>query len=337
MTLTRRALTAALALAPLGARPLRSASARAQVAPMSVLATFSIVGDVVRNVGGDAIALEVLVGPDGDAHTFEPSPDDIAKVADATLIFENGVGFETWLDDIYASSESAATRVAVAEGLTLLDLEAPGHEEDEEHAEGEEHEVGEEHETGAEHAEGEEHGEQDPHVWHDVRNVIAEVAVVRDALGAADPANAETYAANAETYLAQLADTQAFATAEAGKLPPERRRLVTSHDALGYLASAYGFEIVGTALGSLSTETADPSAGEIADLVEEIRAAGVPAIFAENIEGTDLMSQIADDAGVVLAPRLYTDALGEPGGEAATYVDMVRYNMTTIVTALGGA
>lgn len=329
MTLTRRALTAALAMAPLGPRVLSSASARAQAAPIPVLATFSILGDVVRNVGGEAIALEVLVGPDGDAHTFEPSPSDIAKIADATLIFENGVEFETWLDDVYASSDSTATRVAVAEGLPLLELEEHGHEEGEEHTDEASPESG--HDEGEEHEEG----EQDPHVWHDVQNVIAEVAVIRDALAAADPANAETYAANADAYVAQLTELDAFAAAEAEKLPPERRKLITSHDALGYLAAAYGFEIVGTALGSLSTETADPSGGEIAELVEQIKAAGVPAIFAENIEGTDLMQQIADDAGVALAPPLFTDALGQPGSQGATYIEMVRYNMTTIVTALG--
>ena len=341
MTLSRRTLAAALAMAPLGPKLIGTASARAQTAPLPVLATFSILGDVVRNVGGDVIALEVLVGPDGDAHTFEPSPSDIAKIADATLVFENGVAFEEWLDDVYASSDSAATRVAVAEGLPLLDIEGlPTEEgddhEDEEHADEASPEAG--HDGEEEHQEEEhEHGELDPHVWHDPRNMVAEVAVIRDALSAADPANAPTYAANADVYLAVLGETQAFLVAEVEKLPADRRKLVTSHDALGYFAAAYGFEIVGTALGSLSTETADPSGGELAELVEQIKAAGVPAIFVENIEGTDLMRQIAADAGVALAPPIYTDALGEPGGEAGTYVDLVRYNMTTIVAALGGA
>jgi ABC-type Zn uptake system ZnuABC Zn-binding protein ZnuA len=336
MTLTRRSFATAIALTPLAPAALRARSASAQAAPIPTLATFSIIGDVVRNVGGELIALDVLVGPDSDAHTFEPSPSDITKVSDATLIFENGVGFEPWLDDIYGSSDSSATRVAVAEGLTLLGLEEHGHE-GEEQAEGDEAHDEDNHDE-EEHAEGEEereHDERDPHVWHDVKSVIAEVAVIRDALAAADSANAATYAANAVAYLAQLTDLEAFVTAEVEKLPQERRKLITSHDALGYLA-AYGFEIVGTALGSLSTETADPSGGEIAGLVEEIMATGVPAIFAENIEGTDLMRQIADDAGVALAPPVFTDALGQPDSPGATYIDMVRYNMTTIVTALGG-
>ena len=327
MTVSRRTLSTVLAMAPLGPRLLRPAPARAQAAPIPVLATFSILGDIVRNVGGEAIALEVLVGPDGDAHSYEPTPSDIARVADATLIFENGIEFETWLDDIYASSDSAATRVVVTDGLEIHYFGEPNHGGD----------ALPDGATPEASSEAEEGGERDPHVWHDIRNVIGEVAVIRDALSAADPANAATYRANADAYTAQLTELDTFARAEAAKLPPERRKLVTSHDALGYLADAYGFQVVGAALASFSTETADPSAGDIADLVEEIRATGVPAIFAENIEGTDLMRQIADDAGVALAPPLFTDALGQPGSKGATYVDMVRYDMTTIVTALGGA
>lgn len=328
------------------------ATAQAQDEPLKVVATFSILGDIVANIGGDAIELEVMVGPDGDAHTFEPSPSDIAKLTDADVIVENGVEFETWLDDVYEASDSEAIRVVATDGLALLEIgegddhegeehEGEGspeahHDEDEEHADGasleaDHDEEGEEHE-GEEH----EHGEQDPHVWQSVQNVIGEVAVIRDALVAADPDAAATYQANADAYLAQLTELDAFITAEVAALPAESRKLVTSHDALGYFADAYGFEIVGTALGSLSTETADPSGGELAALVEQIRAAGVPAIFAENVANIGLMEQIAEDAGVVLAPGLYTDALGPAGSDGETYVEMMRYNATTIVTALGG-
>lgn len=329
--------------------PLATAQAQAQDEPLKVVATFSILGDIVANIGGDAIELEVIVGPDGDAHTFEPSPSDIVKLTDADVIVENGVEFETWLDDVYEASDSEAIRVVATDGLTLLELgehegeehEGEGspeahHDEDEEHADGaspeaDHDEEGEEHE-GEEH----EHGEQDPHVWQSVQNVIGEVAVIRDALVAADPDAAATYQANADAYLAQLTELDAFITAEVAELPAESRKLVTSHDALGYFADAYEFEIVGTALDSLSTETADPSGGELAELVEQIKAAGVPAIFAENVANTGLMEQIAADAGVVLAPGLYTDALGPAGSDGGTYVEMMRYNATTIVTALGG-
>lgn len=190
-------------------------------------------------------------------------------------------------------------------------------------------------ETGGEDHAGHGHGEVDPHIWHDVQHATVMVANVRDGLVAADPANAATYRANAAAYLAELnaLDAEVFARVEA--LPEDRRKLVTTHDTFGYFADRYGFEVLGTALGSVTTEAADPSAGEIAALVEEIRASGVPAIFAENIANPDLMRRIADEAGVELAPTLYTDALGEPGSTGETYLAMVRHNVTTIVTALG--
>jgi ABC-type Zn uptake system ZnuABC Zn-binding protein ZnuA len=161
------------------------------------------------------------------------------------------------------------------------------------------------------------------------------VEAIRDALAKADPTGADIYKANAEKYLAELKTLDDEIVAETNKLPQERRKLVTAHDTFGYFAKRYGYEILGTALGSISTETADPSAGELAELVEQIKAAGVPAIFAENIHNPGLMDRIASEAGVTLGPTLYTDALGEPGSDGDTYLKMMRYNVTTIVTALG--
>ena len=322
MTLTRslRILTIALFLASgigLGTRARVTAQDHES---LTVVATFSILGDVVRNVAGDAVDLTVIVGADGDAHTFEPKPNQIAALADADLIFENGISFETWLDDMYDASGSNATRVVVTDGLPLLafgghdDVSAATHTNDD----------------------GHQSDEHDPHVWNDVANVVAEVTTIRDALIAADPANAGTYTANATTYTQQLQDLDASIRQMVGTIPAEERVLVTSHDALAYFAHAYGFTIAGTALGSLSTEASDPSAGEIGKLIEQIKATGVPAIFAENAESGDLMEQIARDAGVTLAPRLYTDALSKDDGPAATYIALMTYNATTIVTALGG-
>ncbi len=325
--MTRRFLHAALlplaivlALFPLSS----PGSAGAQQGEhLRVVATFSILGDIVWNVAGDAVDLTVMVGPDGDAHTFEPNPDQIGALADADLIVENGAGFEPWLDDVYEASGSSATRVTVTEGLALLAFAGNQHEdghEDEDHT--------------AE--DGHDHGDHDPHAWHDVANVIHEAGTIRDALSAADPANAATYAANADTYIAQLQTLDADIRAQVETIPPEERVLFTSHDSLAYFARAYGFSIAGSAFGSVSTEAADPSAGEIAALIDEIREAGVPAIFAENVENSDLMEQIADDAGVELAPTLFTDALSESDGPAATYIALMTYNIATIVTALGG-
>ncbi len=271
---------------------------------LKVIATYSILGDLVRNVGGDEVELRTLVGPGGDAHEFEPSPADGVALAEAALIFENGLELETWLDDLYSASGSKATRVVVTEGIEPLAA-----------------------------SEGEP-GEVDPHVWHDAAHVMRMVGRIRDNLVQADPAHTDTYTANAEAYLTQLRELDAWIADQVNTLPDDRRKLVTSHDTFGYFARRYGFEILGTALGSVSTAVADPAAGEIAELVEEIKAAGVPAIFAENVSNPRLMEQIALEAGVQLAPALYTDALGEPGSDGDTYLKLIRYNVTTIVTAL---
>ena len=255
------------------------ASAAAQTPagePLSVVASFSILGDLVQRVGGDAVRVTTLIGPGVDAHTYDPAPADLVVLEDADLIFENGLGFEPWLDRFFESAQPGGERVVVTAGITPR---AAG-----------EHE---EHEGDAE----EDHGAFDPHVWHDVANAIVIVGNIRGALVAADPANAALYEAN---------------------------------------AAAYGFEILGTALGSLSTEAGDPSARQIVQLIGEIAAAGVPAIFAENVANPDLMTSIAAEAGVILAPTLYSDALGPAGSPGATYMEMMRSNVSTIVAALRG-
>jgi ABC-type Zn uptake system ZnuABC Zn-binding protein ZnuA len=161
------------------------------------------------------------------------------------------------------------------------------------------------------------------------------VEAIRNALVGADPTNAAVYALNADAYLAELRALDASIVEAVAQVPETRRQLVTTHDTFGYFARRYGFTVLGTALGSLSTEAADPAAGQIAELVEAIRATGVPAIFAENIANPALMETIAAEAGVALAPTLYTDALGEPGSPGETYLGMMRFNVDTIVTALG--
>ena len=289
----------------------------AQAQPLNVVATFSILGDFVENVGGDLVDLTVLVGPDGDTHEYEPKPSDSVALSEAALVFENGLGLETWLDDLFSASDSGATRITVSDGVEA----APANEEDE-------------HEEG-EHEEGEhEHGEFDPHVWHSVPNAVQMVENVRAALVAADPANAETYDANAEAYTAELQALDTYIRERVATLPEERRKLVTSHDTFGYFAHEYGFDVVGAVLPSVSTENADPGAGEIADLIEQVRAAGVPAIFAENVTNPSLVNQVAASAGVTVAPTLYTDALGAAGTPGETYLSLERYNVDTIATAL---
>lgn len=281
---------------------------------LRIVTTHSILGDMVKNVGGDAIELRVLVGPDGDAHTFEPTPQDGVALKEAKLIVENGLQFEEWLDELYTSSGSQAVRAVAADGLEALPTPEEGG-----------------------HLDGEtepEHSEFDPHIWHSTANAAQMVKNIQNALSAADPANAATYKANAEKYLAEIMALETYIKEQVNTLPAERRKLVTSHDTFGYFARDYGFEIVGTALGSISTESGDPAANKLAKLINDIKAAGVPSIFAENVANEKLMTQIATGAGVKLAPTLYTDALGPSGSVGETYLKMMRYNVETIVTAL---
>jgi len=285
--------------------------------PVEVVATYSILGDLVENVGGQNVELTTLVGPNGDAHTFEPAPSDNAKLAEADVVFENGLEFETWLDDLYESSGSGAERTVVTEDLDLLPIA------EEEHG----------HEEEAEGAHEEEHGEYDPHVWHAPTNAVVMVESIRDALAEADPENAEAYERNAGEYISKLEGLDADVREQVDSIPEGNRTLFTSHDTFGYFAERYGFG-VDTALASVSTGAGDPSAGETAELVEEIEASGVPAIFGENVSNSSVMENIASEAGVELAPTLYTDALGEPGTEGSTYVRMVRYNVSTMSEAL---
>ncbi|MFO0823974.1 MAG: zinc ABC transporter substrate-binding protein [Gemmataceae bacterium] len=280
---------------------------------LRVVATHSILGDLVKNVAGDNAEVVMLVGPDADAHTFDPSPQDGITVAEAAVVFENGVGFETWLDKLYASSGSKAQRVVVTKGLKLRQgdcLHAP-----------------------AERSEPHEH-EDDPHVWHDVKNAIPMVEVVRDRLAEIDPPHADKYRANATAYLAKLDSLHNWVEETTRTLPPDRRKLVTNHDTFGYFADRYEFKVVGTALQSISTEASDPSAAAFAKLVDAVKGQKVPAIFAENVHNPRLMERLARDASVKLAPPLYTDALGKPGSAGDTYEKMVRHNVTAIVDAL---
>ena len=277
-------------------------------ARVRVVATFTILGDLVRNVGGELIELHTLVGPGGDVHTFEPLPSDVRELGWADLIFELGLELETWLDDLYVSSGSGAARVVTTATITPLPFAR----------------------------ESDEHGEFDPHVWHDVTIAMHLVERIRDALIEHDPPHAGAYRSNAVAYLAELRELDAWVRAQVADLPQSQRRLVTAHQVFGYFAHRYDFEVVGTALGAVTTEVVDPSAARFAELVDDIRAAGVNAIFAEVGSNPRLMRRLADEANVTLAARLYTGALELEGSAVDTYVKMIRYNVSTIVSALGG-
>jgi zinc/manganese transport system substrate-binding protein len=292
----------ALVLAGCGAP---SAGATTSSARLNVVATFSLLGDLVQTVAGDNIQLHTLVGPDGDTHTYEPIPADGVALAQANVIFENGLGFETWLDKLYTASASKAKRVVVTAGVTPGKI-----------------------------AIGDAAGQTDPHAWQDVTYSMGMVNIIRDTLVAQDPAHVAAYQANAAVYLKQLQDLDTYIQQQSNTLAADRRKLVTNHDALGYFASRYGYQVIGDVLGSVSTEASEPSASEIAKLIDEIKGAGVPAIFTENVENSAVISQVAQEAGVKVAPPLYTDALGKPGTTGDSYLKMMRYNIDTIVAAL---
>lgn len=318
---TRRRMVAAAAFAPvLAALPhvgFAQSATPTSGAPLSVVATHSILGDLVANVGGDTIVLTTLVGPDGDTHSYEPIPADTVTLAETDILFENGLGFETWLDALYTSSGSTAERVVVTRDIIPLGFAGEGVAANEEPV-----------------VSPTPDQELDPHFWQDVANSVSAVAVIRDALAAADPANADLYRSNADDYLAQLDELDQYIVDETAKLPAERRKLVTNHDAFGYFAYRYGYTIEGTALSSFSTDAADPSAEQMRTLVEAIQQTGVPAIFPENIENAELIEQIAREAGVTVGAPLYSDALGQPGTSGDTYLGMMRANIDAIVQAL---
>jgi zinc/manganese transport system substrate-binding protein len=307
-----------LLLLPVGCGTNRDAAGPRSGKP-KVVATFSVLGDLVRNVAGDQVEVITLVGPDGDTHTFEPTPQHGVSLAKADLLFENGAGLESWLDGLYKSSQSKARRVAVSKGLKLIDADEDEHKHEQ---------------KAAKEAGGHKHEDLDPHVWHDVHNAMHIVEDVRDQLAELDPANAEKYKANAASYLQQLKDLDGWVVQTVATLPESERKLVTSHDTFGYFARRYGFKILGSGLESVSTEASDPSAADFAKLCDSIKASKVSVIFAENVQNPKLMQRLAKEAGVRLAPSLFTDALGKEGSDGDTYVKMMRYNVTTIVTQL---
>jgi zinc/manganese transport system substrate-binding protein len=320
---------------------LASAAALAFAAPafaqekLNVIATFSILGDIVANVGGDRVEVTTLVGPDGDAHVFQPAPADAQAVAGAQVIVANGLGFEGWMDRLVEASGTKATIISASEGIAPIAFgeekhdHAEGEAHDHDHAEGEAHD----HDHAKEEAghEGHDHGAFDPHAWQSVTNVAIYVGNIERGLAAADPAGAEIYKVNAAAYLAELDALDAEIRAAVAALPEDRRTVVTSHDAFGYFAADYGLTFV--APQGVSTE-AEASAQDVAALITQIREAGIAAVFVENIADRRLLDQIAAETGAAIGGTLYSDALSAADGPAATYLDMMRHNLGQLTGAL---
>lgn len=269
---------------------------------IKVVATFSILGDLVRNVGSDRIEVLTLVGPNGDAHVFSPTPADAKKLGDAKAVFVNGLGFEGWMTRLVKASGTKAPTVIASTGIKTRTMQ-------------------------------DEHQQRvtDPHAWQSIANVKIYVGNIRDGLINADPASKSVYQANAKSYLARL-DALEWEVKEAiAKIPADRRRIITTHDAFGYFGDAYGMEFISPE--GVSTDS-EPSAKDVAKIITQIRKQKIPAVFMENITDPRLMQQIARETGARIGGTLYSDALSEPGGPASTYIDMMRNNVSELGKAL---
>lgn len=271
--------------------------ATAEAKKIPVVASFSIIGDLARQVGGDRVSVVTIVGPDGDAHVYEPSPADGRNIAKARLIFVNGLGFEGWLERLIAAAKSKGEIFALGSGVAAR--------------------------------KGEEG--QDPHAWQDVANAKVYVEAIREALTAADPEGAQVYKANADAYLAKLDALDAEIRQAIAALPKERRRVVSTHDAFGYFAARYGVDFI--APQGVSTE-AEVSARDVARIIDAVRAHKVAAVFVENIADPRLAKRIASETGARVGGVLYSDALSDAKGDGATYIDMMRHNVRELTKAL---
>lgn len=294
---------------PLAAFSLLLATPSFAAEPLAVTATFSLLGDLVKEVGGDKVKVTTLVGTDGDAHVYQPTPQDVQALSKAKVLVSNGLGFEGWLERLDQASGFKGEKIVASTGIKAREL-----------SEAEEHE-----------AEGHHHGAQDPHAWNDPQNVLIYVDNIAAGLGKADPENAALYGANAASYKAKVVSLDMHYKLEFAKLPAERRRAITSHDAFGYLAAAYHLTLL--APQGMSTE-AEPSAAQVAKLIRQIRSDKIPAMFVENISDPRLIEQIARETKVKIGGKLYSDALSPAEGPAATYLAFLDHNLSTLLAAL---
>jgi zinc/manganese transport system substrate-binding protein len=300
--LTRRLMTAALVA-------LAAGPALAQDKPaekIKAVATFSILGDLVKNVGGDRVEVSTLVGPNGDAHVYSPIPADVQTISRARIVFINGLGLEGWMTRLVSAAGTKAVSVTASTGVKTIKME-------------------DEHKPG--------HMVTDPHAWQSVGNAKIYVANIRDGLIKADPAGKSVYEANAKDYLARLSMLEADVEAAIAKIPVDRRRIITTHDAFGYFAAAYGMKFISPE--GVSTES-EASAKDVAKIIDQIRKEKIPAVFMENISDPRLIEQIARETRAKIGGTLYSDALSKADGPAATYIDMIRNNIRQFGAALIG-
>jgi zinc/manganese transport system substrate-binding protein len=268
---------------------------------VQVVTSISILSDLVKNVGGQHVAVTELIGPDADAHAFEPNPADAKALAGADLVVVNGLGLEGWLDRLVTASGYRRPVSVASEGVAPREMDEAGR------------------------------TVTDPHAWQDLANGKLYVENIARGLAAADPAHAADYAANTKAYLAQLAATDEWVRAELAKVPKEQRKLVSSHDAFGYFGAAYGVEF---AAAQGVSEDAEPSAAGMKQLIDQIRAEHIRILFFENALSPRLIEQIGRETGAKVGGTLYADALSQPGGPADTYLGMFRHNLPLLRDAM---
>ncbi len=289
------AMLLCLCLAPVGARAGQ---------PLKVVASFSILGDMVQNVGGDRVAVTTLVGPDADTHVYQPTPADAKALAGADLIVVNGLGFEGWINRLVKASGYKGKVVVASEGVkprTMIDEDEGGKK------------------------------ITDPHAWQSLASGKTYVANIEKALAQADPEGAAVYAANAKAYQEKIDAMDAWVKAEFDKIPRAKRKIITSHDAFGYFGQAYGVTLL--APMGFSTES-EPSAKDVAKLIQQIKKENVKALFIENMTDPRLIENIAKETGVKPGGELYSDALSKPDASGATYLDMFKNNVTKMTAAM---
>ena len=278
------------------------ASATAQAAdPMKVSASFSVLGDMVKQVGGDRVEVFTFVGPNGDAHVYEPTPADAKELSESKVLFINGLGLEGWMTRLEKSSGFKGTVVTASRGITPRKMV-----EDEKTV-------------------------TDPHAWQDLANGKIYVGNIRDALMAVDPEGKATYEANAQQYLDGITGMETKVKEAIAKLPPERRKIITTHDAFGYFGAAYGMAFI--APEGVSTES-EASAKDVAKIIRQIKAENIPAVFLENVTDSRLLDQISKETGAKIGGTLFSDALSPPDGPAGTYLGMFRNNIEILSEAL---
>jgi zinc/manganese transport system substrate-binding protein len=288
----KRILLAALLLLP---------ALRAEAKTLDVVASFSVLGEIVQEVAGDRGVVHTLVGPDGDAHTFEPTPNDAKTMAGAGLVIVNGLGLEKWMERLIAASGYKGKVVVASEGVRSRIMV----------------------EDGAD--------VTDPHAWQNIANGRLYVRNIAKALAGADPADADYFNARAESYEATLSALDSWVRQEIAQVPQPKRRVITTHDAFGYFGAAYGVTFL--APEGISTD-AEPAAGDLAKLIDQVRREKIKALFLENITSPQLMQTIAQETGVPLGGALFSDALSPPDGPAPTYVDMFKNNLPKLVEGM---